>query len=204
MESVLQSTSSLSLGAEAALACPNCGAEGFRPEPVPLGDAVRNYATTPGVGANAASKGQLTSGGTHHGLPMHSPIKVGDSFDDLKRKMQPFFSDGNANKADETPPRSGIDHGQHPTDASDGFLSPISEGVASVATPSTAQPMHGSSPMAIHSAQRSGARSSASLGDEQMQEGFEQPLSALEPRAIDAELAGVEETNFHSVEYAVL
>jgi hypothetical protein len=62
------------------MCCPNCNTSGFNPTLVSRSDAVRDY----------LDSGPPSSGGSS--LPLQataSPMKIGDSFEDLKRKMAP-------------------------------------------------------------------------------------------------------------------
>lgn len=210
--------------------CPNCGAGGFHPVPVSFDDAVRNYATTPGaaaaVAANSSSSNNSNNSqyimhsnsyghanGTHHGLPLHSPVKIGDSFDDLKRKMRPFFSENDSGIAEEASSpamsrsgsanmnSSGISNQQHlpPHGPSDAPLTPISEGAGS-ATPSTRAPL-GASPFAISTGGLEHDVIQEGSPDSRIHDEGEEGVAAIAagesdtivPRAIDRELAGVED-----------
>ena len=53
------------------LPCPNCNSQGFKPAVVNSQDTIKNYSFSPRVAAN------LNFG--------HSPLKIGDSFENLKR-----------------------------------------------------------------------------------------------------------------------
>lgn len=59
-----------------AIPCPLCNTNGFEPKLVELSENVRDYSTK-------MSEGSATA------LP-YSPIRIGDDFDVLKRKMQPY------------------------------------------------------------------------------------------------------------------
>lgn len=62
--------------------CPHCQISGFIPLQVTFEEAVRDYSSR----SNAVSHSQLRS------EPLHSPLRVGESFEDLKRKMIPYQS----------------------------------------------------------------------------------------------------------------
>ena len=87
------------------LQCPHCRQAGYCPSKVALGGQVRNYATTPcaskvrDIDEFTPSFDSLSEFGVTTGsanlmplvmAPSHSPIRVGDSFDSLKRKMRHF------------------------------------------------------------------------------------------------------------------
>jgi len=59
--------------------CPHCGVTGFHPMGVSFEEIIRDYSTRNGP------KDQFTN-------PGYSPLRVGESFEDLKRKMIPYKS----------------------------------------------------------------------------------------------------------------
>jgi hypothetical protein len=69
-----------------SLDCPHCCQNGFEPQLVVLQDSVRDYSMN--------SPKFLFDDDNNNNIS-HSPVKIGDSFESLKRKMKPFSSKSN-------------------------------------------------------------------------------------------------------------
>jgi len=71
----------------AAIACPNCASSGFFPECITESESVYSYFASPHKNTTVGSASPC-------GPPLvyNSPVKIGDDFDSLKRKMIKFSS----------------------------------------------------------------------------------------------------------------
>lgn len=67
--------------AVSSVTCPSCGSQGFNPQLVEPSDSIRDYSVK--LPSGLSTKASLDSS-------KFSPIKIGDNFEALKRKMQPF------------------------------------------------------------------------------------------------------------------